>query len=416
MLYKLKAFIIGNFFLVDVSRLEPKLSFHPSVRKIEIVPEFILGNKQTGRFGISIMFEIDDSKQNNKSEYNSPGIVGIEILERLIYILSFITNSDVELCDSPIVERKLDNDMIEFHIPGEKLYFHNPVPLIDTTLLSIDIDNKFLSALSWLNNSISAENLIDKFSSVMIAVETIVVNHRARLINEYSKEQNVKASDLKKRPSINFLFKYFLVKYGGMTHQDSKEIWKARCKLTHGSISRATATTREFNKLFWIAYASMISAFKSLIGLGFNNLPLIPKPEIITSDEFLVLLVERKEKEDTRKENIEKIINSNNISNYKIEDIEIDYKKNQTRIVIQKNGKRKNIIFKDVETIAINEKGRDGKTRDATIHHWRIVNKSMITKPLLNDKYDIGIFLGTQKKENVHIEILCKQLEVTNIS
>lgn len=407
--------IIANFIIGDDIHMSPKFKIAPGIKGFELKPEFVLGNNQTGLFDIDIEFELIDSNQNNS---HFIARVGMEIFNRFIDLLALTIQEPVIVLGTPKIFKKIDVSREKIIILGDVVLERKPSILTKFPYLNVEITEKMFVSLRWYHRALTEHDIVDKFSSLMVATEVFAQSIRDDICEPEPKSCSNCGHVYDNKPSLGSTVRSFLKKYGRISEDLSKKIWNDRTKLKHGGISELFPSPKEFEGYYWLCMEAYLKGIRSCIEVSTSDLLPIIELKKIESSPLLNVVAEMNPEEEKKKENLYRIINGINLSGKMLTNIE--YNNNCLIIDVQGSQDTMRIKFRSCEQFAFNNIS-DVANKKYIMHHMREFRESKLARRIisrdvkegLGKRLNIGIFAIAAKRIWMIMEIRCNDVEVS---
>ncbi|OFW62099.1 MAG: hypothetical protein A2Z35_02355 [Actinobacteria bacterium RBG_19FT_COMBO_36_27] len=287
-IWDIESVIIGSFFIDTVTELKaPVSSKYPMVKKFLLNPEFDDKNKQTGRFTITITFEID-VKEDNKTKDLMTEIAdtGRDIFNTYIDILSFLSVHTIYEVKQPVLRYNYPGTnkykIIEF--PTKQANVRQPVSLKNTSIFTKELEQKHRLILKWLRRALQEKDIINSILSSFISLEILANQFPCdkKLYLKCEKCGYIKES----HPGMRIQIENLLINELGYTNELFKKIWELRNDIFHGNLEITTQKVRDLNLIRQDIIFAIINGMNKLLGIAFCELPAVMPP---FGDPFIIV-------------------------------------------------------------------------------------------------------------------------------
>ena len=285
-IWDLKGEIIGNFFLVYEEVLRPSTPPpHPAVRNLVIEPEFNDKNKQTGKFNIDLTFEVDSKE--DKPAPNVIADIGRDIFNIYVDLLAFLSGYPIRILKPPYIVHNYPGTNKYRHIsfPSQQAVLEPLVPLINTSIFTAKLEQKYAMILAWLRRALQEKDVINSILALFIPLEI--------LANQFPCEEKVVdrcqncGHVVESRPGMRIQVQNLLLNEIGYKSEQFERIWELRNEIFHGRFLISSEKIRELNISRQDLILAIIKGMKKLLGIGRSEPPREVPPSWAFTDPIL---------------------------------------------------------------------------------------------------------------------------------
>jgi len=422
--WNLDASIIANAILLDNAIIPSDFKIAPGVKCISLEPEFLMDNSQTGLFDINIKYEVDQTESSN---HHTVFLRGLEIFNRFLDLISFISIEPFRTAPSVKVYKTIENGSEQSILMGDVLYERPRYGMCDFSIFSKIIDEKAFNSLRWFRRSIEETNIVNKFNCIMIAIEihsNLIKEQISERITHRCKKCNYA---YERKYSINNVINAYFRKFTDIPEDKIEEMWEERNKLKHGGVTNIYPDPKYYWIYYYYCLIAYINSMKKYMNMLPENHPYVPHIDRFIELPLLSIISVEDESKIEHKKGIEAKLNELNEENMRFESLLLN--NNIASVNIRSKHCKITIRFRNAILLGYNNI-LNIPSKEIAIEEARIIRNSMRYESMLNIRnnanrdsgekknviYDIGICAKYKNKEWVFIEIKCEDVEIEKIT
>jgi len=289
--WKIESEILGSFFIVSKEVLKASMSpQYPKIKNFIIKPVPNDKNKQTGKFTIIIIFEINVKEDDQTQDLIAKiADIGRDIFSTYIDLLAFLSVNSIQIV-KPL--------KLTYNYPGTNKYksivfvsrlatINPPLPLTNFSIFIKNLEQKHRIILTWLRRALQEKDIVNSIIASFIPLE-ILANQfpcNKRHINKCDKCGYITES----RPGMRIQIENFLINELGYSDEQFIKIWNLRNDIFHGRLVITSEQIRDLNVIKRDLILAIIKGLKRLLGIASSEYPREVISEPLLIDSFVVV-------------------------------------------------------------------------------------------------------------------------------